>query len=373
MPKPPIKLEFHPLANLFPLMEGEEFKALADDIDANGLQYKIWLYEGKILDGRNRYLACIERDIDPQIETYKGKDPLGFVISRNLHRRHLTTSQRAMIAAELLNMSASDANLRPTVDQAAKALNVSPRSVDSASKILDQAAPKLVDAVKSGDVTVAAAEVGADALPKKEQAAAVKSGTVAKKSAEIKDAEAKAKRREIMLLLIGTADYALEVKLRADLLTTDEDLEASVPKSCPKCWKKGPPKGSPCAACDKLRKKQFAMPEAGGTPDTEPFAELRRVITKLSADITKAVNEGGSEFNKRLHDYMAVNGLLDHPYEKHGKAVFLPLKGVALLVEKASKEGPRMSDAEIKEMYGIASGGWIPPATERRRKARVKK
>lgn len=367
-------LEFHPLANLFPLMPDAELVALGEDIEANGLRDPIWLFEGKILDGRNRYLACIAKDIDHRVEYYRGKDALGFVLSKNLHRRHLSTSQRAMIAAELLNLRPTDANLRPTVDQAAKALNVSPRSVDSASKVLEQAAPKLVNAVKAGEVTVAAAEAVSDALPKKEQAAVVKSGTVPEVAKEQREAQAIARKREIMLLLIGTADYALEVKLRTDLLTSDEDLESSVPKSCPKCWKHGPPKSGACVACERLRKPAaFTGPEPGRTPDAEPHAELRHLVGKLSGDITKAVNDKDSEFHRRLHNYMAACGLLDHPPEKHGDAVFLPLKGVSLIIEWASKEGSRRSDADVKEAYDTASGGWIPPVTKRRRAARGKK
>ena len=51
-------LTFHPLANVFPLLEGEEFDALVADIAASGLCEAVWLYEGQILDGRNRYRAC---------------------------------------------------------------------------------------------------------------------------------------------------------------------------------------------------------------------------------------------------------------------------------------------------------------------------
>lgn len=51
-------MDFHPIANLFPLMTGDEYLALVEDIRANGLLEPVVLYEGKILDGRNRYNAC---------------------------------------------------------------------------------------------------------------------------------------------------------------------------------------------------------------------------------------------------------------------------------------------------------------------------
>ena len=56
---------FHPLADMFPLMEGDEFNELVKDIRRNGLKQNIIVHEGKILDGRNRYRACLEAGVDP--------------------------------------------------------------------------------------------------------------------------------------------------------------------------------------------------------------------------------------------------------------------------------------------------------------------
>jgi ParB-like chromosome segregation protein Spo0J len=70
-------LEFHPLANLFPLMEGQEFNEFAADIRAHGLREPITLYEGKVLDGRNRYRAATETDIECRFETYTGTESPG--------------------------------------------------------------------------------------------------------------------------------------------------------------------------------------------------------------------------------------------------------------------------------------------------------
>jgi len=68
--------EFHEIAGIFPLMEKEELEALTKDIAENGLQEPIILYEGKILDGRNRYLACLQAGVEPWFKQYIVDDPL---------------------------------------------------------------------------------------------------------------------------------------------------------------------------------------------------------------------------------------------------------------------------------------------------------
>src|SRR5262245_47124229 len=79
----PKKYEFHPLADLFPLLEGPAMEALVDDVRERGQQEPVWLYEGQILDGRNRYLACQRLNKDVRVMEYAGSDPIGFVISAN--------------------------------------------------------------------------------------------------------------------------------------------------------------------------------------------------------------------------------------------------------------------------------------------------
>ena len=69
-----------------------------------GLHEPIWLYEGQILDGRNRYRACQELGIPCPTRVYEGQEPLAFNLSLNLHRRHLNESQRAMVAERLATL-----------------------------------------------------------------------------------------------------------------------------------------------------------------------------------------------------------------------------------------------------------------------------
>src|SRR6516164_3396880 len=128
----PARLTAHPFAGITPLLEGEPFDELVADIRANGLIEPITVYEGMILDGRNRYSACEAAGVEPHFLEYDGDDPLAFVLSMNVQRRHLDESQRAMIAARLANMPAhrptdKSANLRTSQSEAASKLNVSER------------------------------------------------------------------------------------------------------------------------------------------------------------------------------------------------------------------------------------------------------
>lgn len=93
-------MEFHDYANLFPLMYGEEFTALVEDIKENGLLNPIILLDGKILDGRNRFRACVEAGVEPKFQDYEGDYPFSSVLSLNVMRRNLEPEQKAIVAAK---------------------------------------------------------------------------------------------------------------------------------------------------------------------------------------------------------------------------------------------------------------------------------
>lgn len=95
--------ELHPLCTFFPRIVGLDFDALINDIEANGLREPIVLHDGMILDGGNRYRACIEAGVEPRFVEFAGGDPVSFVLSANLHRRHLTAGQQAAIVASATN------------------------------------------------------------------------------------------------------------------------------------------------------------------------------------------------------------------------------------------------------------------------------
>ena len=143
----------HPAADLFPLIDGTEFQELVADISAHGVGEPVVLYEGKILDGRNRYRAANVAGVKCPTRVYDGDDPVGFVVSANLRRRHLNASQRAMIAADLATMRQGERTDLPQIcgksisqKQAADMLNVGERNVQHACKVrnTDRAVADLV-------------------------------------------------------------------------------------------------------------------------------------------------------------------------------------------------------------------------------------
>ena len=149
--------EFHELCCIFPRCTDEELQLLVSDIRENGLQTPITLYEGKILDGRNRYLACQMLNIEPDYVEFDGKDPLPFVVSRNLCRRHLSESQRAMVAATIIELQRKEnGRSEVTIAEAAEQLNVSERLVSHAVKVVSEGTEQDVKDIMSGERKVRA-------------------------------------------------------------------------------------------------------------------------------------------------------------------------------------------------------------------------
>jgi N6-adenosine-specific RNA methylase IME4 len=168
---------FHPLANVFPLLDGAEFDELVTDIKRNGLIEDIVLYDGMILDGRNRYRACIAAGEQPLFVPYRGDDPAAYVISMNVARRHLSESQRAMVAGKLatVKQGGNQHSEGLPIGRSSELLNVGERTVARAREVLDHGTSELQAAVARGEVSVfAAADVAT--LPAVEQTEIVARG-----------------------------------------------------------------------------------------------------------------------------------------------------------------------------------------------------
>ncbi|MCC9643171.1 ParB/RepB/Spo0J family partition protein [Rhodopirellula sp. JC740] len=156
----------HPAATLMPEMDPEEYRGLVDDIRKHGLLESIVLCDGKVIDGRHRLKACGEIGIDPPtvlLDASLHPDPVAYVLSTNLHRRHLSPSQRAMIAAETVTSGhggnrradqAANVPLEKTTAEAATQLSVSSRSVTTARSILKAGDQAVIDAVASGEMSL---------------------------------------------------------------------------------------------------------------------------------------------------------------------------------------------------------------------------
>ncbi|TXH16508.1 MAG: hypothetical protein E6R03_05385 [Hyphomicrobiaceae bacterium] len=182
----------HPAASIFPMMDEEAYELFKADIKENGQREPITVWQGQLLDGRNRLKACEELGIKPAtFELDKSIDPISWVLSHNLHRRHLDTSQRGMVAAKLASLPVGSnqhskegtQKCAPSVEQAAELLNVSPRTVNNAKKVIDKGSAEVVKAVEQGALKVTtAAEFVEEEPDKREQTKLVKKGVEAVKA-----------------------------------------------------------------------------------------------------------------------------------------------------------------------------------------------
>lgn len=162
----------HPLAKIFQRLPEEQLRELALSIEADGLQEPIVTYEGKILDGLNRQEACLRAGREPRYVEWNGKgSPVRFVLAKNLWRRHLNESQRALVAATFLEQLEKEARARAKADVsvprgtpgraaavAGRTAHVSARSVARAKRVLEEAPKKAVDAIRAGDKTLGQVE-----------------------------------------------------------------------------------------------------------------------------------------------------------------------------------------------------------------------
>lgn len=182
-------MEFHEYANLFPMMNAEEMQELRADMRSNGYrkEYPIFVYDGKILDGRNRYTAALAEKIEPLYVEYDGDDPFEFVISSNKKRRQLSAGQWAFIAVKVKEHYAAKAKenqgtrtdlsqnfekgLNEPIDAtaiASKQIGVNYDYVSAAAQI-EEHAPDIADNVKSGQWSMNRAKTEYKKRKKKEK------------------------------------------------------------------------------------------------------------------------------------------------------------------------------------------------------------
>lgn len=159
-------LPSHPIAEIFPLLDGDALSALAEDILQHGLREPVVLLDGQVLDGRNRVAACEKAAVPVRTREFDGSDPVAFVLSANLHRRHLDASQRAIVGAKAANLKdgqradrMSRSGISPTYQpvtqpQAAALVGVHERTVRDARVVLTKGTPEEIKQVELGQVGV---------------------------------------------------------------------------------------------------------------------------------------------------------------------------------------------------------------------------
>lgn len=173
------ELEFHTLCTFFPEMEEADYDSLKSSMEANGflksdpivvLDINDDAPVGtppcyQVLDGRNRFLAACDTATKPEFLQYVGDDPAGFVMSRNLGRRHLKTGQKAAIAAKLANLEFGANQFREggmTQSQAAALVGVGEATIRR-FKFVERHAPEVADQVASGELPLEKARAKAQA------------------------------------------------------------------------------------------------------------------------------------------------------------------------------------------------------------------
>jgi hypothetical protein len=216
----------HPAADIFPVLSDADFAELRHDIELHGVLEPIWVdREGRVLDGRHRLRAAHELEMTCQTFVYDGPNPIGFVLSHNLHRRHLTTSQRAMVAAKMATLREG----RPSKDtpqkcgvstkQAAEKLRVSTRTVENAKTVLQHGSQNIVHAVETGELRVGRAALLATAAIAEPQ-------TI--EGSSIETAETIATRKVEKAQMSAAAPVRLRA-LRNDIVRALERIRCQVP------------------------------------------------------------------------------------------------------------------------------------------------
>lgn len=223
-------MEFHELCNLLPEMTDEQFAALKNDIQVNGLLHPVTTYHGYVLDGKHRLRACEALGIEPRFEEYTGDDPAGFVLSENVHRRHLSKGQAAIAAAKLKEYYAKEAKERMTAginqhspvqkfaqgekgkarDKAGEQFGVSGATVDDAEVVLKNGAPELVKKVAMGEISVNQGRKIAEMRDKKRQVQIASLPSASARSHEIQ----KSVNR-------STSQKKVDLAAKTSIITTD--------------------------------------------------------------------------------------------------------------------------------------------------------
>ncbi len=194
----------HPIAAAFPLMAEDRLATLAESVKINGLRHPVVLFEGQILDGRNRFRAAKLAEVELTTDDFllfegDWADAVRFVTDENLERRHLTNNERAFAAERLANLAAAGrpkiGSMEPiSLAAAAELVGTGRESVKRARVVRECGVPELIEAAERNEIAVrAAAEIAT--LPPEEQRAVVAAGPRAVREAAAQVREGRVVRR----------------------------------------------------------------------------------------------------------------------------------------------------------------------------------
>jgi ParB-like chromosome segregation protein Spo0J len=212
-------IEVHPAANIFPMIKGKAFDELVEDIRQNGLKESVVFYQGQLLDGRNRYRACQVLGIDPEaaeIDEEEGFDPVAWVLSMNLHRRHLGETEREAIGAKIANLKHGDVKTQKndatnvaSKYEVAEQLNVNAKGIERAKSAIKGGCKQLVEKLEAGEIPSSTAANFVKAVPDKRHQAEILKGGLKAVREVIKESKQEQSRPSIKT---GSAEYQEELE-----------------------------------------------------------------------------------------------------------------------------------------------------------------
>lgn len=227
MMHPMPNVERHELSSLFARhdLKRKPFQDLVDDIKTNGLLFPITTFEEKILDGWNRYQACLEAGVEPRYcQLTQDQDPWSFVKGSNMLRRHMTPRQRVaifLLKDSMHRVECSKLNT-PSVREIQDDIGVSVGTAQKAQIIALANNPELTEAVVENRISVGrAAEVAK--LPEREQHAALEAPET---RLESRSPDGRDSRIAQLLLMVDERDAEL-TDLREQLLEMADALQTA--------------------------------------------------------------------------------------------------------------------------------------------------
>lgn len=236
------KYELHPLAEIIPAASPEDFSALIASIEAVGQLEPIRTWQGQVIDGRHRLLACERLGIEPVMREVRPEEVAGgtdaallaYVLALNINRRHATTSQRALAAARVVTSEHGGNRSKSQIcdltrERAAELFNVGARTIDQARQLLAEADERVVDLVARGVLSLNAAlesHAQLSALAAEQEAKGVDANfeALARELDKLKRANAKLKRANAALDAAGSDRNAQARAYAAELERTKADL-----------------------------------------------------------------------------------------------------------------------------------------------------